>query len=172
MLKALSKLNDKLMKSDEFNTQTERIRNYYFLGGQGYELSPDEDEVRKKAEHIFDMFPNQSKNEIRDFLIDKYKVSRSHAYYLIRQASEIFGVANQVDKEGLRAIQTARYEAMLKTATDELTKTRILERIDKINHLEDRSTPSINIEKLLMIPSVEVTTDPQVLDIQYEDDAE
>lgn len=169
MLKKLSKLNDKLMKSDDFNNQTERIRNFYFTGGE-VPLSEEDEEVRQKAEAIFDLLPNSTTTEIKNFITKKWNFSSSHAYYLIRQSKEIFGVANRVDKEGTRSIQTIRYEAMFQNTDDEYIKVKCLERIDKINHLEDRSTPSINIEKLLMIPSAELSTDPSVLDIQYEED--
>ena len=151
---------------DAGEDQTSRIQNWYATNGKE-PLSDEEHEIRKRAEVIFGMFLNNSKAQIKKFIHKAWGISESHAYYLIRQSEQIFGVAQKSDKEGLRAAQTARYEQIAMNAESDQDKLKALERIDKINHLEDRAPLSINIEKLLALPVVERTTDPAALNIDH-----
>lgn len=171
------------MRQGLHDDKIERIKTFY-LDPHPEPLAPADEETRERLEAIWRMatgdqkllkdgaLPTRSKVDLSNYIMKLWGISSSQAFYLIKQSEQVFGWINKVDKEGLRAMQTERYLRLLDLALKEDSHdlaVKLLERVDKINGLEEKTSQDVDINKLLSLLEVNVTTDPKVLTIEVED---
>lgn len=147
------------------------------------ELSPEDQEYRKKLEIIFGMLtdprrpltPRQAVAKIA-----KWKnVSERQAYNLVKQAQELFTEQSHIDKTTLRVIQTELRRKTIAEIKRDKTLTsyekfelidKVMTRIERINLLEEKDHLSLNqVLELLELPDTEFSTDPEILELNTED---
>lgn len=175
------------------DSRLEKIRLFY-LQSQVEQLEHDEpikltileERLRVKLENIFELLTSykhpRTVKEVRDLVYSWPDVtSASMAYRLVRQAQELFGEIDQVERNTLRSIQTKLYQSAKKEIMSDPDLSsferhelilKINARIDKINHLEDKDSLNLSqILELLEMPDTEFTTDTEALtqDVEHEE---
>ena len=150
-------------------TRLEKITAHY---SSDLSLSPTDDAYRQllEAANKYNL-AGRTKKGISGLLKKKHGVAHSKAYQTVRDAEEVFGEIGKSNKEGLRYIQTEQYRKLArklqKSGGHELA-ILCLQRIDRINGLEDKKSTTINIGKVLMPKQILFTTDPKALKVQRE----
>jgi hypothetical protein len=175
-LRTISKASKQLQRQGLHDDKIERIKSYY-LSPHPDPLDEADELTRQRLEEIWRLatadqktidpeLPSRAKIDICEYITKLWGISRSQGFYLIRQSEQVFGWVNKVDKDGLRAMQTDRYLKLVDLAIKEKSPelaVKLLERIDKINGLEEKTSEQVDIEGLMGMLEVHLSSNPKVL---------
>jgi hypothetical protein len=138
-------------------------------------LTDDEHQLRQNLQNIYGMLTDyndpKTPTQVRD-IVARWKNMSVHKAY--RMSQELFGDVDQTEKIVLRSMQTElRRKAIQAIQADGNLEAyekhdlihKHMQRIEQINHLEDKDTMNMDqILELLQMPDTEFTMDTDALE--------
>lgn len=168
-----------LAKTD-YTDEIDKIKLYYFQ--QNTQLLPHDEEIiltegqhekRKKLQIIWTKLITLPREQVIEDISREHAVSDRQARNLVRQAQELFGEVQRVNKLADRSLRVAQREAIIQLIKeddmlDEKDRYDLIDKymtaIEKMSDLykPDEMTTEEILDKL-KLPDVVISTDPKVL---------
>ncbi|MEL6627651.1 MAG: hypothetical protein AAFQ92_19165 [Bacteroidota bacterium] len=156
----------------------DRIRDYII---NGVPLEPDELAIAKRAMMVYPIIVEEISTKAIIAKLIKLQISSSQyfAHKHIRETEHIYGKVRRADREGRKAILLEQMHEVLvlmiqdaKDSGNWAPVERMFGRIAKIEGLNDDQTSLVQVYQSLEFPKLEVTSDPQEVFVEIEEQNE